>query len=119
VAPKPELVRIAAVPASTGRWLAELDRAGALPGRGAYLCREAGVAAPQENCLRQAMRTGGLQRTLRRAVEIPTKPTGVGSLESDCEGGAAGRQSGWPHRGCEPKASVFPASAGPSSLIVL
>ncbi len=35
----------------------------------------------------------------------------------DLEGGAAGRQAGWPKRGCEPKASVSRLRSGPSSSV--
>lgn len=83
MAPKPELVRLAAVPAGAGRWSVALDRAGTLPGRGAYLCRDAASGHPSEECLRLATRRGGLQRTLRRAVAVPQQPTGFGALESE------------------------------------
>jgi predicted RNA-binding protein YlxR (DUF448 family) len=123
VAPKSELVRVAAVPmvsdatnAGEGRVSAVLDQGSVLPGRGAYLCRmDAAALMPKPQCLSVARRKGGLQRALRRPVELSTELLDAGALESDCEGGAAGHEFGWPHRGCEPKASVFPASAGPSS----
>ncbi|HEX5307861.1 MAG TPA: YlxR family protein [Solirubrobacteraceae bacterium] len=83
VAPKPELVRFAAVPSAAGSWSATLDRAGTLPGRGAYLCRDAAGREPNGQCLRLATQRGGLQRTLRRAVVVPQQPTSAGPLESE------------------------------------
>jgi predicted RNA-binding protein YlxR (DUF448 family) len=38
------------------------------PGRGAYLCREAGSQAPVPDCLAQATRRGAIARALRRAI---------------------------------------------------
>ncbi len=71
VAPKPTLARLALAPvAGPGRRTAVLDRAQHLPGRGAYVCRDAaggGLSAP---CLRQALRRGGLSRALRATVAI-------------------------------------------------
>jgi predicted RNA-binding protein YlxR (DUF448 family) len=83
VAPKPELVRLAAVPATDGRdrFLATIDRAGTLPGRGAYLCLDTHRDAPNGECATQASKRGGLQRAFRRAVEVPSDLTG--SLESE------------------------------------
>jgi predicted RNA-binding protein YlxR (DUF448 family) len=82
VAPKPELVRLAAVPATAGngRFLATLDRAGTLPGRGAYLCLDTRRDLPNGECATQASKRGGLQRAFRRAVEVPSEL--AGSLES-------------------------------------
>jgi predicted RNA-binding protein YlxR (DUF448 family) len=39
-----------------------------MPGRGAYLCRDAGGARPAGDCLAQAERRGGIARALRRAI---------------------------------------------------
>ncbi len=39
-----------------------------MPGRGAYLCREAAGGSPVEACLAQAERRGGIARALRRAI---------------------------------------------------
>jgi predicted RNA-binding protein YlxR (DUF448 family) len=49
---------------------AVLDRAGTLPGRGAYLCRRPGAGEPAADCLSQAMRRGAIARALRCAVTI-------------------------------------------------
>jgi len=84
VAPKPEFVRLVAAAREGGRSTrATIDRAGAMPGRGAYLCRAGGESAPNVECLRLATRNGGLQRALRRAVELPAELLDVGSLESE------------------------------------
>lgn len=82
MAPKPELVRLAAV-ASDGesRAVATLDRAGTLPGRGAYLCLDPRRDGPNGECASLANKRGGLQRAFRRAVELPSDL--VGSLESE------------------------------------
>ena len=84
VAPKPALVRLVAVPCERGRAArATLDRAGTMPGRGAYLCRAGDASAPNAECLRLATRKGGLQRALRRTVELPTELLDAVSLESE------------------------------------
>jgi predicted RNA-binding protein YlxR (DUF448 family) len=72
IAPKSELVRIAAVPHGGARrsQRAVIDTDGQLPGRGAYLCRGAGASAPNPDCLQHALRRGGIARTLRRAVKF-------------------------------------------------
>jgi predicted RNA-binding protein YlxR (DUF448 family) len=72
IAPKSELVRIAAVPHGGERrsQRAVIDVDGRLPGRGAYLCRGAGTAVPNPDCLQRALRRGGIARTLRRAVKL-------------------------------------------------
>ncbi len=52
IAPKSELVRIAATgDGESGPRLAVLDRAGTMPGRGAYLCRDPAPTAPLADCL--------------------------------------------------------------------
>jgi predicted RNA-binding protein YlxR (DUF448 family) len=82
VAPKPELVRLAAVASGgDGRALATIDRAGTLPGRGAYLCRDPRRDGPKRECASLASKRGGLQRAFRRAVEVPSDL--AGSLESE------------------------------------
>ena len=76
VAAKSELVRLAAAehrppPTTDGRVRrAVLDRAGTMPGRGAYLCRGAGAGEPSSDCVELATRRGGLARALRCAVKI-------------------------------------------------
>jgi predicted RNA-binding protein YlxR (DUF448 family) len=67
----------------SGRWLAALDSAATLPGRGAYVCRGPAAGGPSEDCLRLASRKGGLQRTLRRAVELPAELSAAVSVESE------------------------------------
>jgi predicted RNA-binding protein YlxR (DUF448 family) len=52
---------------------AVLDRAGTLPGRGAYLCLGTVPGEPAQECLTLAQRRGGLARALRRSVEIDPK----------------------------------------------
>lgn len=59
--PKHELLRIARRPLASGVEL-ELDRRQRLPGRGAYLCREAG-------CWQAGITRGGLDRALH--VKVP------------------------------------------------
>jgi predicted RNA-binding protein YlxR (DUF448 family) len=85
VTSKPELIRIVAVPSDTDRdrRIATLDPAGTLPGRGAYVCRARTTGQPDPGCLQLATRKGGLQRALRRAVDIPTELIGAGPLESE------------------------------------
>jgi predicted RNA-binding protein YlxR (DUF448 family) len=70
IAPKSELVRIGLVRDADARPRAVLDRAGTLPGRGAYLCREAASGDPLETCVALARRNRGVARTLRAAVRI-------------------------------------------------
>jgi predicted RNA-binding protein YlxR (DUF448 family) len=81
VAPKPELLRLAAV--GEDRAVATLDRTGTLPGRGAYLCRDLPSDNPKQECASIAGKRGGLQRAFRRAVEVPGDL--VGSLESESQ----------------------------------
>jgi predicted RNA-binding protein YlxR (DUF448 family) len=56
--------------------IAVADRAGTLPGRGAYLCRagdaHAGAVA-DPSCLERATRRGGIARALRSAVTLDPK----------------------------------------------
>ena len=79
IAPKSELLRIAAIErrstdngaVSARRAIA--DRDGTMPGRGAYLCRGADPELPAPDCLEQAMRRGGIARALRSAVTVDPK----------------------------------------------
>jgi predicted RNA-binding protein YlxR (DUF448 family) len=53
-----------------------VDRDGTMPGRGAYLCRDADASAPatvDAACLEQALRRGGIARALRSSVTIDSK----------------------------------------------
>jgi predicted RNA-binding protein YlxR (DUF448 family) len=50
-----------------------LDRAGTLPGRGAYVCRSESIREPSIECMKLATRKGALQRAFRRAVEVPVE----------------------------------------------
>lgn len=71
IAPKSELVRIAAMGELEGRSRrAVLDATGTLPGRGAYLCRDDVTAQPAAECLALASRRGGVARALRCAVTL-------------------------------------------------
>jgi predicted RNA-binding protein YlxR (DUF448 family) len=74
VAPKPELIRIAAVTldGTPGRRAVQ-DRDGTLPGRGAYVCRSADTTVPVADCLARALRRGGIARALRCAVTLDPK----------------------------------------------
>jgi predicted RNA-binding protein YlxR (DUF448 family) len=53
--------------------MATLDRAGTLPGRGAYVCRTESLREPSRECMKLATRKGALQRAFRRAVEVPVE----------------------------------------------
>jgi predicted RNA-binding protein YlxR (DUF448 family) len=91
------LLRLAAVAQSTAsRSVVTIDRAGTLPGRGAYLCRADVAAIPRRECLLAATRRGGLRRALRAAVELDRELADLGSLESTERVGAAGLQAGEP-----------------------
>jgi predicted RNA-binding protein YlxR (DUF448 family) len=69
IAPKSELLRIAAVEApDAAPTRAVLDVAKRMPGRGAYLCHGATATQPAESCLEQATRRGGIARALRRSI---------------------------------------------------
>ncbi len=69
IAPKSELLRIAAVESDgTAPARAVLDPAKRMPGRGAYLCRDATLVQPSADCLAQATRRGGIARALRRSI---------------------------------------------------
>jgi predicted RNA-binding protein YlxR (DUF448 family) len=69
IAPKSELLRIAAAPAQgSDSAHAVADPLARLPGRGAYLCRADADARPAERCLAQAERKGAIARALRRAL---------------------------------------------------
>jgi len=74
IAPKTELTRIAAAPAGEGAWrMAVQDRAGRMPGRGAYLCRAEGGDEPAPGCLSIALRRRAIPRALRAAVTVDPK----------------------------------------------
>jgi predicted RNA-binding protein YlxR (DUF448 family) len=68
VAPKSELLRLAAADDGQARAQAVADPLARMPGRGAYLCREAGSPRPVPDCLAQATRRGGIARALRRSI---------------------------------------------------
>jgi len=84
IAPKSELVRIAAVADGSGpraqRAVVDLD--GRLPGRGAYLCRGARAGAPDPDCLQRAQRRGGIARALRRAVKLELEDSPIETANS-------------------------------------
>jgi predicted RNA-binding protein YlxR (DUF448 family) len=52
---------------------AVLDRAGTMPGRGAYLCIGEAPSEPAVACLTLAQRRGGIAHALRRSVTIDPK----------------------------------------------
>jgi predicted RNA-binding protein YlxR (DUF448 family) len=77
IAPKSELLRIAAAERPSGgaetgakgsQTVAVADPHARMPGRGAYLCRDAAAPGPAQECLALAMRRGGIPRALRRAI---------------------------------------------------
>jgi hypothetical protein len=49
---------------------AVIDRAGTMPGRGAYICEGADPGEPAADCLSLATRRGGISRALRCRVTI-------------------------------------------------
>lgn len=69
LAPKFELMRIALAGDSPSR-RAVCDPQGTMPGRGAYLCREACSERAAAECLQRALRRGGIARALRCAVAL-------------------------------------------------
>ncbi len=84
IAPKPELLRIAAVGEREGRFRrAVLDSAGTLPGRGAYLCRGGeATGEPVAECFALAARRGGVARALRCAVTLALDEPGASAKGS-------------------------------------
>jgi hypothetical protein len=68
VAPKSELLRLAAAPPSSGPARAIVEPPAQLPGRGAYLCRSPDESRPAAACLARASRRGGIGRALRRPI---------------------------------------------------
>jgi predicted RNA-binding protein YlxR (DUF448 family) len=68
VAPKSELLRLAAAQSSGKPARAIVDPPARLPGRGAYLCRAADASRPAAACLARASRRGGIARALRRPI---------------------------------------------------
>jgi uncharacterized protein len=74
VAPKSELLRVAAAPARDGaRARAVLDPRATMSGRGAYLCMGPLAGEPASACLALAVRRNGIARALRCAVSIDRK----------------------------------------------
>jgi len=75
IAPKSELLRIAAAPvdAVARRRHAVADRDARMPGRGAYLCVGERPGTPMGDCLVSAMRRGGIARALRCSVTVDPK----------------------------------------------
>jgi uncharacterized protein len=71
VAPKPELVRFAVLRAGAAA-SAVPDRRGAMPGRGAYVCKGGEPGVPSTDCLELARNRGGMSRALRCSVKIDT-----------------------------------------------
>jgi predicted RNA-binding protein YlxR (DUF448 family) len=53
--------------------LAVLDRDGRLAGRGAYLCRQEGLAQARPQCLERALERRAFARTLRAKVTLDPK----------------------------------------------
>jgi predicted RNA-binding protein YlxR (DUF448 family) len=70
VAPKAELVRLAVLHERGRPPRLVVDRAGAMPGRGAYLCRAPGAQEPARRCAERAARRGAIARTLRAPVHF-------------------------------------------------
>lgn len=72
VAPKSELLRVAAVADGEGRRAhAVIDVLARMPGRGAYLCRSDATdrePRPAEACLAQAHKRRAIARALRRPI---------------------------------------------------
>jgi uncharacterized protein len=74
IAPKTELMRIAAEPMGEGASRkAVQDRDGRMPGRGAYLCRGERADEPARACLSLALRRRAIPRALRAAVTVDPK----------------------------------------------
>ncbi len=77
IAAKSQLVRIVAerprAAAGGSPLLAVLDSAGTLPGRGAYVCREAESERPAAECVAEAVRRRAFARALRATVTLDPK----------------------------------------------
>lgn len=77
IAPKSELLRIAAAPADAAARArprrAVADREARMPGRGAYLCIGEQPGVPAGECLASATRRGGIARALRCSVTVDPK----------------------------------------------
>jgi predicted RNA-binding protein YlxR (DUF448 family) len=74
IAPKSELLRIAAAADAAARSRrAVADRDATMPGRGAYLCVGESPGLPSGDCLALAMRRGGIARALRCSVTVDPK----------------------------------------------
>ena len=111
-APKSELMRLAvsdqrAAGESEGRVrLAVLDRSATMPGRGAYLCRDALSGRSSAACVALATQRGGLARALRCSVKVsPELVESTGEWLSQ-------PQAGWPKRGLAPQARVTRLRSG-------
>jgi uncharacterized protein len=72
-APKSELLRIALVDGALGKNRAILDPEARLPGRGAYLHIGEDGSSPNPVCLAEAVRRGGIARTLRAKATLDPK----------------------------------------------
>jgi predicted RNA-binding protein YlxR (DUF448 family) len=128
IAPKSELVRLAVAdrrPAGEAgerrSHRAVIDAYGALPGRGAYLCRGSDPSTPDPSCLRLATRRGGIARTLRRAVQLDLgdssdrDPEFVESIKRVAQS-AEGRLA---ETGTRAEGECLPASVGPLCLQII
>jgi predicted RNA-binding protein YlxR (DUF448 family) len=74
VAPKSELMRLVAARGDrTGPAQAVHDPTGAMPGRGAYLCRGEHPGEPSAACLAEAGRRGAIGRALRCSVTLTSE----------------------------------------------
>jgi predicted RNA-binding protein YlxR (DUF448 family) len=87
VAPKSELLRVAAVVAPDQQIArAVVDLPARLPGRGAYLCRGAPMRGedrrPADECLARACKRRSIARALRRAVSTDSICAGAKLVES-------------------------------------
>jgi predicted RNA-binding protein YlxR (DUF448 family) len=74
VAAKSELMRLVAVREEhAGPARAAHDPSGAMPGRGAYLCRGERPGEPDGACLAEARRRGAIGRALRCSVTVTSE----------------------------------------------
>jgi predicted RNA-binding protein YlxR (DUF448 family) len=92
--------------------MAMLDRAGTLPGRGAYVCRGESVREPSIECMRLATGKGTLQRAFRRAVEVPVELLESNTRVAQPETSPAGRN------GTRAEGECLPASVGPLGNLI-
>ncbi len=71
IAPKHELLRVAVEPpAASAGARAVIDAQARMPGRGAYLCAQAGSGRPDAACVALAERRRAIPRALRAAVTL-------------------------------------------------